>query len=80
MIAVLLAALTFVSTLLGGLTALKNRDRMHRLLGYTAGVLLGVVALRTGQKLEWDGPKMKAKNSKEAAQFVRRQYRKGWKL
>lgn len=44
MIAVLLAALTFVSTLLGGLTALKNRDKMHRLLGYTAGVLLGVVA------------------------------------
>lgn len=44
MIAVLLSALTFVSTLLGGLTALKNRDKMHRLLGYTAGVLLGVVA------------------------------------
>ena len=28
----------------GGLTALKNRDRLHRILGYTAGVLLGVVA------------------------------------
>lgn len=41
---ILLAAATFFSTLLGGLTALKNRDRMHRFLGYTAGVLLGVVA------------------------------------
>lgn len=44
MIALLLASLTFVSTLIGGLTALTNRDKMHRLLGYTAGVLLGVVA------------------------------------
>lgn len=44
MLPVFLAAATFVSTLLGGLTALKNRDSMHRFLGYTAGVLLGVVA------------------------------------
>ncbi len=44
MIPILLSMTTFVSTLLGGLVALKNRDAMHRLLGYTAGVLLGVVA------------------------------------
>jgi len=43
-------------------------------------ILLGCVALRAGKKLEWDGPKMKAKNAPEAAQYVRRQYRKGWKL
>ena len=41
---ILLAMATFVSTLSGGLTGLKNKDRMHRFLGYTAGVLLGVVA------------------------------------
>ena len=41
---ILLSSATFASTLLGGLTALKNKDRLHRLLGYTAGVLLGVVA------------------------------------
>lgn len=41
---VLLALATFVSTMLGGLTALKNKDRLHRILGFTAGVLLGVVA------------------------------------
>jgi zinc transporter ZupT len=41
---VLLAFGTFISTLCGGLTALKNQDRLHRFLGYTAGVLLGVVA------------------------------------
>jgi len=34
----------FVFTLLGGVFALKNRDRLHRVLGFTAGVLLGVVA------------------------------------
>ena len=44
MLPVLLAAGTFVSTFLGGLTAFKNKDRLHRILGYTAGVLLGVVA------------------------------------
>ena len=43
-------------------------------------ILLGCVALRTGKKLEWDGPGMIAKNAPEAAQFVKRQYRKGWKL
>lgn len=44
MLPILLAAATFFSTLLGGLTAFKNKDQVHRLLGYTAGVLLGVVA------------------------------------
>lgn len=41
---VLLSFATFISTLSGGLIGLKNKDRMHRFLGYTAGVLLGVVA------------------------------------
>ncbi len=44
MIAVLIALTTFVSTFLGGMFALKNKDRLHRILGFTAGVLLGVVA------------------------------------
>lgn len=44
MIAILLAAGTFLSTLAGGLTGLKNHDRLHRLLGLTAGVVIGVVA------------------------------------
>lgn len=44
MIPVLLSFATFLSTLCGGLVGLNNRDRLHRFLGYTAGVLLGVVA------------------------------------
>jgi zinc transporter ZupT len=44
MIPILLSCATFLSTLVGGLVGLKNRDRLHHFLGYTAGVLLGVVA------------------------------------
>jgi zinc transporter ZupT len=44
MLALILSLTTFVSTTAGGLFALKNRDRLHRILGFTAGVLLGVVA------------------------------------
>jgi zinc transporter ZupT len=43
MTVILLAFATFCSTLIGGLAGLKNKDRMHRFLGYTAGVLMGVV-------------------------------------
>lgn len=41
---ILLAIATFVSTLLGGMFSLKNKDRLHLIMGFTAGVLLGVVA------------------------------------
>ncbi|MGA2748398.1 MAG: Gfo/Idh/MocA family oxidoreductase [Verrucomicrobiota bacterium] len=43
-------------------------------------ILLGCVALRVGKKLEWDGPAMTAKNAPEAANVVKRHYRKGWDL
>ena len=39
-----LALVTFLSTLAGGLFALKFRDRLHFILSFTAGVLLGVVS------------------------------------
>jgi ZIP family zinc transporter len=42
--AVLLSLTTFVSTASGGLLALRFRDRLHLILGFTAGVLLGVVS------------------------------------
>src|SRR3954470_23879633 len=40
---VTLTAAAVVSTLAGGAMALRFRDRLHYLLGFTAGVLLGVV-------------------------------------
>ncbi len=38
------SALAFVSTFLGGLVGLKYHDRLHLILGFTAGVLLAVVS------------------------------------
>jgi zinc transporter ZupT len=44
MLPVILSIATFFSTLSGGITALKNRKYISLIMGYTAGVLLGVVA------------------------------------
>jgi hypothetical protein len=43
-------------------------------------ILLGAVALRVGvgQRMDWNGPKMKSTNLRAAEQFVRRHNRKGW--
>ena len=50
-------------------------------------VLLGNVALRTGlrdeltrMKLLWDGPNLKFTNLDDANEYVRREYREGWKV
>jgi ZIP family zinc transporter len=42
--ALALALGTFFSTSAGGLFALRHRDRLHLILGFSAGVILGVVA------------------------------------
>jgi zinc transporter ZupT len=44
MSAILFSLATFFSTCVGGLFALKFRDRLHFVLSFTAGVLLGVVS------------------------------------
>jgi ZIP family zinc transporter len=44
MVAVLFALTTFFSTLAGGAFALRYHSRIHLILAFTAGVLLGVVA------------------------------------
>jgi zinc transporter, ZIP family len=41
---VLLALTTVLSTALGGVVALRARDRMHLILGFAAGVMLGLVS------------------------------------
>jgi hypothetical protein len=61
----------------GGPAAYSNFD----IAGYlTEIILLGCIALRSGigQKLDWDGPNMKATNAPEAAKFVTRKNRRGW--
>ncbi len=46
----------------------------------TETVQLGNVAYRVGKKLEWDAAAAKAKNAPEAANFLQREYRKGWTI
>lgn len=41
-------------------------------------VVLGNVAVRLNKKLEWDAANMKVTNVPEAAQYLKREYRKGW--
>ena len=69
--------LEWIDACKGGPTPYSNFDIAAYL---TEIILLGCVALRVGKKLDWDGPKMTAKNAPEAAHFVKREYRKGWAL
>jgi predicted dehydrogenase len=43
-------------------------------------VLLGNVAYRTGEKLLWDGDKLKVTNTDKANKFIRLEHRKGWEV
>jgi predicted dehydrogenase len=61
----------------GGPKPLSSFDYSSRL---TEMVLLGNLAVRLGQKIEWDTAALKAKNAPEADALVRRPYRKGWDL
>ena len=44
LMAILITLITVLATALGGFLALRSRDRMHLLLGLSAGLLLGLVA------------------------------------
>jgi predicted dehydrogenase len=61
----------------GGPPASANFAYAARL---TEIVLLGVVALRTGRALHWDGPNMKASDLPEAEPFIHGSFRKGWEI
>jgi predicted dehydrogenase len=47
---------------------------------FTEVVLLGNLALLIGKKVMWDAKNLKSPNCPEAAQFVHKEYRKGWKV
>jgi hypothetical protein len=44
----------------------------------TEVMLLGVVALRAGKKISYDGANMRVTNVAQANDFLRRDYRQGW--
>jgi predicted dehydrogenase len=56
---------------------MSNFDYAGRL---TETVLLGVVALKAGKKIEWDAEAMRAKNAPEADAIIRRDYRRGYSI
>jgi len=43
-------------------------------------VLLGIVAYRTGKKLQWDAANLKAIGCPEADRYIHKAYREGWKV
>ena len=47
---------------------------------FTESMLLGNLALRTGERIEWDAVAMKVKNSSRAQELVGKQYRRGFEL
>jgi len=57
--------------------ALSNFDYAGRL---TETVLLGVVALKAGGRIEWDAAGMRARNNSDADQYLRRDYRNGFSI
>jgi hypothetical protein len=67
----------WVAAIKGGPPAMSNFDYAATL---TETILLGNVAIRAGKKLEWDGANLKVSNCPEAADYIKREYRKGWTL
>ncbi|MFO1497776.1 MAG: Gfo/Idh/MocA family oxidoreductase [Verrucomicrobiota bacterium] len=61
----------------GGPPASANFSYAARL---TEIVLLGIVALRTGRPIHWDGAGMRASNAPEAEPWIRGFARKGWEI
>src|SRR6267143_1834302 len=46
----------------------------------TEVMLLGIVALRAGKKIHYDGPNMRVTNVLQANDYLRRDYRQGWSI
>lgn len=46
----------------------------------TEAYLLGNIALKTGQRIEWNAKRMRIKGNRKANQLLTREYRKGWEL
>jgi hypothetical protein len=44
----------------------------------TEVMLLGMVALRAGKKIEYDGAAMRVTNAPQANDYLTRNYRQGW--
>lgn len=61
----------------GAVVPCSNFEYAARLTEIT---LLGLVAIRTGKKLQWDAPNLKVTNAPEADVILQGQYRPGWEV
>lgn len=67
----------FIAACKGGPPAMSNFDYAAPM---TEAILLGNVAMRVGQKIEWDAEKFECTNCPDAAQYIRPPVRKGWEI
>ncbi len=67
----------WVQGIKGGPTPLSNFTRSGP---FTETVLLGNLAIRLNKRLEWDSHNLKATNAPEADQYIKREYREGWRF
>ena len=58
----------------------KTQSPFEYAAALTESLLLGNVALRTGQPIEWDAAAMRVVNNPAAEVFVRPEFRKGWSI
>jgi predicted dehydrogenase len=61
----------------GGVEPMSNFDRAGR---FTEAVLLGNVALRSGERIEWDPGRLRVTNSEQANRYVRDEYSYGYSI
>jgi predicted dehydrogenase len=62
---------------------LENRQPMANFeyaAPFTEAILLGNVALRLGQRIEWDSQRLRATNAPDAERFIKKDYRRGFEL
>jgi hypothetical protein len=69
--------LEWVNAIKGGPKAQSNFAYASVL---TEALLVGMLAQRTGQAIEWDAHNMRAKNFPEAERFIRPAFRPGWEV
>lgn len=64
--------------------AIKGQTKASSPFSYAARLtetmLLGVVALNAGKRIDYDGEAMRITNAPDANTFLKREYRKGWSL
>jgi predicted dehydrogenase len=69
--------LEWVRAIQGGPAPLSNFDYAAVL---TETMLLGNVAVRTGKRLDYDAETQTCKNCPQAAQFIKPEFREGWRI